>query len=61
LSFLFIPNNLTPKLEVCPCEAVKLEKLEEPQREAERQKNKTANLEATAAEESEDFSPVVLA
>jgi hypothetical protein len=50
-------KRLTAEAEVALAEAVKLEKQEEPQREAERQKKQTGDLEATRQKNQKSFHP----
>jgi hypothetical protein len=50
-------KRLNAEAEVALAEAVKLEKQEEPQREAERQKKQTGDLEATRQKNQESFHP----
>jgi len=50
-------KRLNAEAEVALAEAVKLEKQEEPQREAERQKKQTGDLEATRQKNQKSFHP----
>src|SRR5712691_9196640 len=50
-------KRLNAEAEVALAEAVKLEKQEEPQREAERQKEQTGDLEATRQKNQKSFRP----
>jgi hypothetical protein len=50
-------KRLNTEAEVALAEAVKLEKQEEPQREAERQKKQTGDLEATRQKNQKSFHP----
>ncbi len=50
-------KRLNAEAEVALAEAVKLEKEEEPQREAERQKKQTGDLEATRQKNQKSFRP----
>jgi hypothetical protein len=50
-------KRLNTEAEVALVEAVKLEKQEEPQREAERQKKQTGDLEATRQKNQKSFHP----
>ncbi len=50
-------KRLNAEAEVALAEAVKLEKQEEPQREAERQKKQTGDLEATRQKNQKSFRP----
>jgi hypothetical protein len=50
-------KRLNAEAEVALAEAVKLEKQEEPQREAERQKKQTGDLEATRQKNQKNFHP----
>ena len=50
-------KRLNAEAEVALAEAVKLEKEEEPQREAERQKKQTGDLEATRQKNQKSFHP----
>jgi hypothetical protein len=50
-------KRLNSEAEVALAEAVKLEKQEEPQREAERQKKQTDDLEATRQKNQKSFRP----
>ena len=50
-------KRLNAEAEVALAEAVKLEKEEEPQREAERQKKQTGDLEATRRKNQKSFHP----
>ena len=50
-------KRLNTEAEVALAEAVKLEKQEEPQREAERQKKQTGDLEATRQKNQKNFHP----
>ena len=54
---LIYSKRLNAEAEVALAEAVKLEKLEEPQREAERQKKQTGDLEATRQKNQKSFRP----
>ena len=54
---LIYSKRLNAEAEVALAEAVKLEKLEEPQREAERQKKQADNLEATREKNQKTFRP----
>jgi hypothetical protein len=54
---LIYSKRLNAEAEVALAEAVKLEKLEEPQREAERQKKQADNLEATREKNQKIFRP----
>jgi hypothetical protein len=50
-------KRLNAEAEIALAEAVKLEKQEEPQREAERQKKQTGDLEATRQKNQKSFRP----
>jgi hypothetical protein len=50
-------KRLNAEAEAALAEAVKLEKLEEPQREAERQKKQADNLQATREKNQKTFRP----
>ena len=54
---LIYSKRLNAEAEVALAEAVKLEKQEEPQREAERQKKQTGDLEATRQKNQKSFRP----
>jgi len=54
---LIYSKRLNAEAEVALAEAVKLEKEEEPQREAERQKKQTGDLEATRQKNQKSFRP----
>jgi len=54
---LIYSKRLNAEAEVALAEAVKLEKEEEPQREAERQKKQTGDLEATWQKNQKSFRP----
>src|SRR6266403_346068 len=54
---LIYSKRLNAEAEVALAEAVKLEKLEEPQREAERQKKQNGDLEATRQKNQKIFRP----
>src|SRR5437879_12654037 len=54
---LIYSKRLTAEAEVALAQAVKLEKQEEPQREAERQKKQTGDLEATRQKNQKSFRP----
>ena len=54
---LIYSKRLNTEAEVALAEAVKLEKEEEPQREAERQKKQTGDLEATRQKNQKSFRP----
>ena len=54
---LIYSKRLNAEAEVALAEAVKLEKEEEPQREAERQKKQTGDLEATRRKNQKSFHP----
>jgi len=54
---LIYSKRLNAEAEVALAEAVKLEKLEEPQREAERQKKQADNLQATRDKNQKTFRP----
>jgi len=54
---LIYSKRLNAEAEVALAEAVKLEKEEEPQREAERQKTQTGGLEATRQKNQKSFRP----
>ena len=54
---LIYSKRLNAEAEVALAEAVKLEKLEEPQREAERQKKQADNLQATREKNQKTFRP----
>ena len=54
---LIYSKRLNAAAEVALAEAVKLEKEEEPQREAERQKKQTGDLEATRQKNQKSFRP----
>jgi len=54
---LIYSKRLIAEAEVALAEAVKLEKEEEPQREAERQKKQTGDLEATRQKNQKSFRP----
>jgi hypothetical protein len=54
---LIYSKRLNAEAEVALAESVKLEKEEEPQREAERQKKQTGDLEATRQKNQESFRP----
>ena len=54
---LIYSKQLNAEAEVALAEAVKLEKLEEPQREAERQKKQNGDLEATRQKNQKIFRP----
>jgi hypothetical protein len=54
---LIYSKRLNAEAEVALAEAVKLEKQEEPQREAERQKKQTGDLEATRQKNQKNFHP----
>ena len=54
---LIYSKRLNAEAEVALAEAVKLEKQEEPQREAERQKKQIGDLEATRQKNQKSFLP----
>ncbi len=54
---LIYSKRLNAEAEVALAQAVKLEKQEEPQREAERQKKQTGDLEATRQKNQKSFRP----
>jgi len=54
---LIYSKRLNAEAEVALAEAVRLEKQEEPQREAERQKKQTGDLEATRQKNQKSFRP----
>jgi hypothetical protein len=54
---LIYSKRLNAEAEVALAEAVKLEKLEEPQRDAERQKKQADNLQATREKNQKTFRP----
>ena len=54
---LIYSKRLNAEAEVALAEAVKLEKQEEPEREAERQKKQTGDLEATRQKNQKSFHP----
>ena len=54
-------KKVNAEAELALAEAVKLDKQEEPQREAERQKKETDALRSNAPEEPEEFSSIVVA
>ena len=56
-ALLIYSKRLNAEAEVALAEAVKLEKQEEPQREAERQKKQTGDLEATRQKNQKSFRP----